>query len=157
MNGLSCASCVGRVERALRSVPGVLNAAVNLATGRATIELLAGTVPAADLLRAVERSGYAARLAGTRDDARAEREEARDREAARLRRKVLVAGGLTIPIVAIDMGAHFVPGFHRFLVGLVGQQAVFALLFVLASIVQFGPAGSSTPRAGRRCGGWRRT
>ena len=63
IEGMTCASCVGRVEKALRQVPGVLGAEVNLATETASLQLLAGTPPDA-LLAAVERAGYHARQAG---------------------------------------------------------------------------------------------
>lgn len=59
---MTCASCVGRVERALRAVPGVVDAQVNLATERALVTLVGGN--AADMLpvltEAVSRAGYAA-------------------------------------------------------------------------------------------------
>ena len=58
VDGMTCASCVARVERALEAVPGVLDASVNLATGRATIDH-AG-VDATALMAAVQRAGYEA-------------------------------------------------------------------------------------------------
>ncbi|WP_456282094.1 heavy metal translocating P-type ATPase [Cupriavidus sp. JZ107] len=62
MREMTCASCVGRVERALRAVPGVVDAQVNLATERALVTLVGGN--AADMLpvltEAVSRAGYAA-------------------------------------------------------------------------------------------------
>jgi Cu+-exporting ATPase len=57
IEGMTCASCVGRVEKALRAVPGVLNASVNLATEWAQVET-AGGVPVDALLTAVEKAGY---------------------------------------------------------------------------------------------------
>jgi Cu+-exporting ATPase len=57
IEGMTCASCVGRVEKALCAVPGVLNASVNLATERAQVET-AGGVPVDALLTAVEKAGY---------------------------------------------------------------------------------------------------
>src|SRR5918994_387847 len=56
--GMTCASCVGRVERALQKVPGVLEASVNLANERATVEYLADEVEPRDLEKAVEGAGY---------------------------------------------------------------------------------------------------
>ncbi|WP_371304158.1 heavy-metal-associated domain-containing protein, partial [Citrobacter freundii] len=53
IEGMTCASCVGRVERALKAVPGVVSASVNLATERARIERGAG-VYAAALVEAVK-------------------------------------------------------------------------------------------------------
>jgi P-type Cu+ transporter len=62
IEGMTCASCVGRVERALRKVPGVASADVNLATERATVTLPRGVAKAAvaDLLRAIQDAGYTA-------------------------------------------------------------------------------------------------
>ena len=57
---MTCASCVGRVERALKKVPGVQNAVVNLATERATVQLQGGT-DASRLIAAIEKAGYEAR------------------------------------------------------------------------------------------------
>ena len=63
IEGMTCASCVGRVEKALRKVPGVLAAEVNLASEQASVHLLSGT-PVETLLAAVAKAGYQARLAG---------------------------------------------------------------------------------------------
>jgi Cu+-exporting ATPase len=57
VGGMTCASCVARVEEALSSVPGVISANVNLASEKATVEYLEGTT-AADMRRAVEDAGY---------------------------------------------------------------------------------------------------
>ena len=57
VKGMTCASCVARVERALSDVPGVVSAAVNLASEKATVEYLEGT-DTADMERAVREAGY---------------------------------------------------------------------------------------------------
>ncbi|HET7867761.1 MAG TPA: heavy metal translocating P-type ATPase, partial [Burkholderiaceae bacterium] len=59
---MSCASCVGRVEKALTQVPGVVSAEVNLATERATVRAAGGGPDAAALAAAVEKAGYSARM-----------------------------------------------------------------------------------------------
>jgi Cu+-exporting ATPase len=59
VSGMTCASCVARVEKALKKVPGVAGAAVNLATEMVTVQALPG-VPVADLTAAIEKAGYAA-------------------------------------------------------------------------------------------------
>jgi Cu+-exporting ATPase len=139
IEGMSCASCVGRVERALRAVPGVLDASVNLAAARASVRLLAGGAPPSALIAAVERAGYAARLAAGSPEEREARAAANEREAETLRRQALLAGALTVPILILDMGSHLVPAFHHWLLGLMSQQAIYVLLFLLATAVQFGP------------------
>ena len=64
IEGMSCASCVGRVEKALLKIPGVLNASVNLATEKATVETLSG-VTFAQLAAAVTKAGYTANPVAT--------------------------------------------------------------------------------------------
>ena len=64
IDGMTCASCVSRVERALRAVPGVIEASVNLATNRATV--VHGGVGNAALIAAVQRAGYEARVVAER-------------------------------------------------------------------------------------------
>src|SRR5690606_31499926 len=62
VEGMSCASCVGRVEKAIRAVPGVADASVNLVTGRADVTLGEGQADPAAIARAVEQAGYAAAI-----------------------------------------------------------------------------------------------
>src|SRR5687767_13618952 len=63
VEGMTCASCVSRVERALGRAPGVTAAAVNLATERATVHFDPGATDPEALARAVERAGYGVRTA----------------------------------------------------------------------------------------------
>src|SRR5688572_30294166 len=58
VTGMACASCVGRVERALTKIPGVLEASVNLANEKATVGYLTGEVELRDLEKAIEGAGY---------------------------------------------------------------------------------------------------
>src|SRR5829696_1449092 len=62
VRGMTCASCASRIERALKAVPGVLDAEVNLATERARVTAAAGSVLPADVLRAIEVARYDAVL-----------------------------------------------------------------------------------------------
>ena len=61
IEGMTCASCVARVEKALKKVPGVLSAEVNLATERAEVTLAGRRADMAPLVLAVEKAGYVAR------------------------------------------------------------------------------------------------
>ena len=58
VESMSCASCVGRVDKALAAVPGVLDVNVNLASETATVTFAEGAVELADLLRAAADAGY---------------------------------------------------------------------------------------------------
>ena len=116
VKGMHCAACVGKVERALRSVPGVTDAAVNLATERARVEL--GPEPAAlDQLRAaVAAAGYTIpeQIAVTAESR--ERDQAdRAREIARLRVKLVVGTLLAVPVLLGSMTELFpwAPGWLR--------------------------------------------
>ena len=106
VEGMTCASCVARVENALRSVPGTESAAVNLANHKATVT---GDAPDAALIATVARAGY--RLVPI---VRAERpDDLRVREQAHLaelRRKVIGAALLTAPVLAIAMFNLMFPG-----------------------------------------------
>jgi len=98
--GMSCASCVGRVEAALSGVPGVVEASVNLASERARVTVVEGRAGLAELRAAVRAAGYdipATAEAGA--DAPDREQAARARELGRLRRRVIVGAGLAIPVV----------------------------------------------------------
>src|SRR5215207_4264385 len=92
---MSCASCVGRVERALMKVPGVLDASVNLAAEKATVEYLAGEAGPRYLQKAVEDAGYGVVL--TEEEVTAE--DFHEREYAKLKADFLLAAALTALIL----------------------------------------------------------
>ncbi len=94
VTGMSCASCVGSVERALRGVPGVLDVNVNLAAERATVEYLAGTAEVRDFGRAVEHAGY-----GVVRDEEGTVEDVRGSEYGRLKWQFLIATALTVLVM----------------------------------------------------------
>ena len=99
ISGMTCATCSGRVETALASVPGVVDAAVNLATDRATVEGLAGVLRPADLVAAVRAAGYEAEL--LTGESERERQIA-SAEEGRLRsemRRAIVACSLSAPLL----------------------------------------------------------
>ena len=94
IEGMTCASCVRRVERALESVPGVESVDVNLATEMATVRSLAGSTPRASLVAAVESAGYAVTQTDAASDLEsleAEREAAKTRELRAIGLKALVS------------------------------------------------------------------
>lgn len=138
VEGMSCASCVGRIEAALRAVPGVVDASVNLATEKASVHYFVGAASPSDIEAAVARAGYQARSLEAADAADNE-SEAREREMGKLRRSLVLAAVLTLPVFVIEMGSHLVPALHHFVAGAIGQQTSWYLQFVLASLVLFGP------------------
>ena len=67
IGGMTCASCVGRVEKAISKLPGVEGVSVNLATEQANVRLSKGVeVKLQDIIRAVEKTGYEAKLSSPR-------------------------------------------------------------------------------------------
>lgn len=107
IGGMTCASCVAHVTRALKKVPGVTDATVNLASERASVQHGAD-VPVRTLVDAVAAAGYEATVAA--DDAHADDADAarRDREIRRKRQLLILGIALAIPTVVIGM---FVPQF----------------------------------------------
>jgi Cu+-exporting ATPase len=113
ISGMTCATCAGRVEKALASVPGVVRAEVNLASEKASVEGLAGVLRAADLVAAVDRAGYDAELLTgdlerDRQIIAAERRRL-EREAWRIAAAVLLSGPLLLPMVGVML-----PGWLQF-------------------------------------------
>ncbi len=133
VEGMTCASCVGRVERALNAVPGVSQATVNLATERATVRGVAATEA---LLAAIGNAGYEAKPldASTRssgDDG----EVKKDAERLALKRDLLLASALALPVFVLEMGSHLIPSMHHWVMENIGQGPSWYLQFVLTSLV----------------------
>ena len=125
IEGMTCASCVMRVENALKKVEGVADATVNLATNRATVHCN-NTLSTAALERAVERAGYLARTANAAGD-----DNAMKMRAWGLRAQFILAASLGSLIMFLSMGTMLVPRMP-----LAGQHAE-EIQWVLASIVVF--------------------
>ncbi|RAN33921.1 heavy metal translocating P-type ATPase [Hyphomonas pacifica] len=132
IEGMSCASCVGRVERALKAVPGVTGASVNLATERATIT---GRADIADLVAAVSEAGYQAHAVDPGRHASAGADLRKEQERRVLVRDLLLAAGLTLPVFGLEMGSHLIPGFHELIASTIGMTASWLLQFVLTTLV----------------------
>ncbi|MBP7707546.1 MAG: copper-translocating P-type ATPase [Candidatus Aminicenantes bacterium] len=123
VTGMSCAGCAANVERALRKVPGVREAAVNIATSKATVVVDPSFAGREALVAAVRGAGY-----DVADEA-AEVEETRDAEYLSLRRDVLWGGALALVIFLGSM-RHWFPWMPALL-----QD--FFVLWALATPVQF--------------------
>jgi Au+-exporting ATPase len=132
IDSMTCASCVGRVERALRAVPGVKEATVNLATERATVK---GNAAIATLIRAVADVGYDARPVDRSGAANAEAEARKDEERRLLSRDLAIAAGLTLPVFVLEMGSHLVPGLHHLIASTIGMGSSWLIQFVLTTLV----------------------
>jgi Cu+-exporting ATPase len=105
ITGMTCASCASRVERALAAVPGVLEAAVNPASERATLRAIAGLDPA-KLVAAVERAGYGVASADAQDG----EAKARRAEDLRLGAATLLTAPFLLGMIGMLFGADWMPG-----------------------------------------------
>ena len=101
--GMTCASCVARVEQALSSVPGVTSASVNLASEKATVEYIEGT-EVAELRHAVKDAGYEL---GSEAETLEDVGTSTRREIRRLRNRLVVAAVLGLSIMALGFGTSF--------------------------------------------------
>lgn len=139
IEGMSCASCVARVEKAVKAVPGVLAGAANLATNRVHVRLVGGSATLEAVRAALARSGYPAEPALPAAD-RAERErEARAQDLSRLRHGVLVAAAATLPLLVLEMGSHLWPALHHALDMRFGEAPLRWAAMALATVVLIGP------------------
>ncbi len=100
IGGMTCASCANHIEQALKKVPGVLDAAVNLATEKATVTFVPGVAGLADFKRAVADAGYEVLELAQEEGAGEESEEDEaERKMHEARFRMWVAWGFTIPII----------------------------------------------------------
>jgi len=138
VTGMTCASCVGRVQRALARVPGVAQASVNLATEQAHVATQAD-IAIEDLIRAVEKAGYEAELL---DDDSAHSSDLAQRQAAEmagLRRSLAISAALALPVFILEMGGHMFPAFHHFIDMSLGRQNSWYLQCLLTTLVLLWP------------------
>jgi len=138
VSGMTCANCAARVERALNELPGVLEAGVNLATERASVRFAPATLSTDTVARAIESTGYEPRpLEDEGTEARTQAARVDHRRA--MRRDLIIAAVLTIPVFLLAMGAHFVPGFHHALLAVAPQPVWDWTQALLTTAVIFGP------------------
>ncbi|TIX93117.1 heavy metal translocating P-type ATPase [Rhizobium sp. P44RR-XXIV] len=137
VEGMTCASCVSRVERALKAGSGVTDATVNLATEKATVRYVSGATTAAALSSAIRNAGYETKASANVEPA--EQEDRRDVEIRSLAIKLTLSVVLTLPLFIVEMGSHFIPGVHEFVMNTLGMRESLYLQFILATVVLFGP------------------
>lgn len=137
VNGMSCASCVGKVERALNSLTGVLEATVNFANHRAEITFVPELITSAQLKKALTNAGYQAENIENID--RSKQHSAEDQEAKALYHQLLTALMLTVPVFVLEMGSHMIPAMHDWVMHTLGQQTSWLIQFGLATLVLAGP------------------
>jgi Cu+-exporting ATPase len=133
IQGMSCASCVEKVQKALSSVPGVTRADVNFATEKATVEYIPGKVAIKDLSKAVHDAGYELLEVAEGMDLVEQERVAREAELRLLKKKFIIGLVLVIPIFVLG-NLHMLGLSH--LVAL-STQANFLIQLFLQTPVQF--------------------
>lgn len=132
IEGMTCASCVARVEKGIKAVPGVTDATVNLATERATVR---GTASAEAVIAAIEKTGYEARPIETAGQGEDDSEEKKEAERVRLKRDLILASVLALPVFVLEMGSHLIPGMHEWVIKTIGLQQSWYWQFALTLLV----------------------
>ncbi|WP_408599661.1 heavy metal translocating P-type ATPase [Pseudomonas sp. PLMAX] len=132
IDGMTCASCVGRVERALNKVPGVKSVSVNLANERAHLELL-GQVDPQTLIAAVSKAGYAASV-WQDDQPHVDTQQTRlQRERWALIAAIALALPLVLPMLLQPFGVHWMlPAWAQFALA-TPVQFIFGARFYVAA------------------------
>ncbi|MCJ7736861.1 MAG: heavy metal translocating P-type ATPase, partial [Anaerolineae bacterium] len=132
ITGMTCANCAATVERTLTRVPGIVEAAVNLATERASVEYIPGVTTVASIIQAIETAGYGVVQATTPEELDDVEAAARESEIADQTRKLWVGVAFTVPLFVFSMARDFS------LLGTWSHTIWVNLLFlVLATPVQF--------------------
>ena len=140
IGGMTCAACVGRVEKSLRRADGVIEATVNLATERASVRYAAGITSVADLKAAVRKAGYEVLdTAGTGATTADAERDGRERERLALRRRLFIAAALSAPLFLLEMVPMLIPGGMAWVHAQVPMRTLWLVYFGLATAVQFGP------------------
>lgn len=146
IKGMTCASCVLRVEKALAGVDGVAHANVNLATHRASLSFTPSVndpqLLIEALVKAAEKAGYeASYIDGARatEDARMKEQE---QETTALNRSLIVALILTLPVFSLEMGSHIFPAIHQLIHETIGMQRSWWLQALLTTLILMGPGRS---------------
>jgi Cu+-exporting ATPase len=142
ITGMTCASCAGRVERALRKVPGVQVATVNLANERAHVEV-SGQIDPAVLLAAVDKAGYGASLEQDSAVQQADQRQRHDTERWQLMVAIVLALPLVLPMILQPFGVHgMLPAWLQFALATPVQFLLGARFYIAAWKAVRGGAGN---------------
>lgn len=149
VGGMTCASCVARVERFVGRMDGVSQVAVNLTTERAEIAFESGTSTTVDdVIAVINKAGFDAHLitqsqqlsesnaAGSGDKSWVEElSKRKEQEENILKRDLIIAAILTLPVFILEMGSHMIPAMHRWVIDSIGLQGSWYIQFVLTTLV----------------------
>jgi len=132
IGGMTCATCSGRVERALSKVAGVKSVSINLASERAYVELLSNVDPA-ELIAAVSQAGYSAELPKDGETQSALQHERLNKERLALLLAIVLAVPLVLPMLLEPFGLHWMlPAWVQFALA-TPVQFIFGARFYIAA------------------------
>ncbi|CBL46072.1 Copper-transporting P-type ATPase [gamma proteobacterium HdN1] len=137
IEGMSCASCVNRVEKLIAAQPGVVSANVNLASQRASLLVAQADFP--KILAELTKIGYPARRVDDLPLSAREQDAPIERSLRELQKSTRWAFAFAIPLFVLEMGGHVFPSFHHWLYALVGQKSVWIFQALLDAGALFGP------------------
>ena len=137
VSNMSCASCAGRVDKALWQLPGVLAVDVNLATETVQVTYTPGLASRADFIAASTAAGYAAQEHS--EDSHGQVQARKQQLAEAYGRRSRLAVFLATPVIILGMGGHVLPGFERLIADVIGQKANWIIQCIFATAVLFGP------------------
>ena len=137
VSNMSCASCAGRVDKALWQLPGVLAVDVNLATETVQVTYTPGLASRADFIAASTAAGYAAQEHS--EDSHGQVQARKQQLAEAYGRRSRLAVFLAAPVIILGMGGHILPGFERLIADVIGQKANWIIQCIFATAVLFGP------------------
>lgn len=141
IKGMTCASCVNRVQRALLKNPAIVEAHVNLATETGTVHYLPEAIHLEEIRAIIHKAGYETeeKKPPSEKGTSPQHLEEEEKEQKKLVRMLILSIVLTIPLFVMEMGSHLFPPFHHFLHFQLGTPFVHYVSFFLATLVQFGP------------------
>ena len=137
VSNMSCASCAGRVDKALRQLPGVLAVDVNLATETVQVTYTPDLASRADFIAASTAAGYAAQEHS--EDSHGQVQARKQQLAEAYGRRSRLAVFLAAPVIILGMGGHVLPGFERLIADVIGQKTNWIFQCIFATAVLFGP------------------
>ncbi len=139
VQGMTCASCVTRVEKSLLSVPGILDATVNLVTETTSIKFIPMQTSLQQFQQAVDNAGYTLVVDVASEELEDRERSLREETYKILRREFFIALLLTIPIIFISMFGmnDWVPGVSKFVISLLPHHIMNTVLFILTVPVLF--------------------
>lgn len=134
VNGMTCASCVARVEKVIGALPGVVSANVNLATEKASVTFTSGTMDAQTIAKTIEQAGYEAREVG--NEGHDHEPDTREADVRVYRNSLLVAAAFTVPLFLVAM-LKMAPGAGDAMRGVLAERGWMWVEFLLATPVLF--------------------